>query len=258
MQDITVTGLAVTPVKALRVRQVDSVQLGRFGALGDRAFYLIDGSNRMINGKRYGGLQTVVADFDQDGGTLSLTFPDGAKVSDRVRYGDRVQTLFHSHPRRARLVEGPWSGALSEFFGAELRVVEDGSAVDRGRKAGVSLFSRGSLRRLAEVAESDPVDGRRFRMLIEIDGVARHQEDRWVGRRVRIGDARLEMHGHVGRCMVTTRNPESGEVDFQTLHALATYRRDEESDEPLPFGVYGEVLEGGVVKLGDPVALDAG
>ena len=28
-----------------------------------------------------------------------------------------------------------------------------------------------------------------------------------------------------------------------------------ESTEPLPFGIYGEVLEGGSVAIGDPVAL---
>jgi hypothetical protein len=35
--------------------------------------------------------------------------------------------------------------------------------------------------------ENGEVDVRRFRMLVEVDGVAAHAEDEWVGRTVRIG-----------------------------------------------------------------------
>ncbi|MGH2890582.1 MAG: MOSC domain-containing protein, partial [Solirubrobacteraceae bacterium] len=119
-----------------------------------------------------------------------------------------------------------------------------------------SVISRASLARLTEELESEPIDVRRFRMLVEIDGVEAHGEDRWVGSRVRIGSALVAMHGHVGRCMITTRHPDTGVVDLKTLHALASYRRDLDSTEPLPFGVYGEVLEGGAVSIGDPVSID--
>ncbi len=93
-------------------------------------------------------------------------------------------------------------------------------------------------------------------MLIEIDGVAAHEEDGWVGRRVRIGAAVVVMHGHVGRCLVTSRDPETGEVDLPTLDMLGGYRRDLDTTEPLPFGIYGEVLEPGRVSVGDAVALE--
>ena len=95
-------------------------------------------------------------------------------------------------------------------------------------------------------------------MLIEIEGVAAHAEDRWVGRRVRVGESLLTMHGHVGRCLITTRDPDTAETDLPTLDVLRSYRGGETSTEPLPFGIYGEVLEGGVVRLGDPVSLDGG
>ena len=63
------------------------------------------------------------------------------------------------------------------------------------------------------------------------------------------------MHGHVGRCLVTSRDPETGEVDLPTLDLLRDYRGELNSTEPLPFGIYGEVLQGGAVRLGDPVEL---
>ena len=90
-------------------------------------------------------------------------------------------------------------------------------------------------------------------MLIEIDGVEPHEEDGWVGSQVRVGPALLRMHGHVGRCLITSRDPESADVDLPTLEQLGEYRREVDSTEPLPFGIYGEVLEGGSVRVGDAV-----
>ena len=101
-----------------------------------------------------------------------------------------------------------------------------------------------------------PVDGRRFRMLIEIDGIGPHEEDTWVGRELEIGDARVRWHGNIGRCVTTTRSPDSGEVNLPTLKMLAAYRlHGIETTERLPFGIHGEVLRGGIVRIGDPVAL---
>jgi hypothetical protein len=115
----------------------------------------------------------------------------------------------------------------------------------------VSLVSRGSLRRLGEQGGIEPYDVRRFRMMIEIDGVAAHAEDDWMGQRLQIGSAVLRFDGHVGRCLVTGRDPETGESDMPTLDLLRAYRTDLETTEPLPFGVYGRVLRPGTINVGD-------
>jgi uncharacterized protein YcbX len=91
-------------------------------------------------------------------------------------------------------------------------------------------------------------------MLVEVDGVDAHGEDTWVGRRVRIGEALVSFNGHVGRCLVTSRDPDTGTIDLPTLDLLRGYRGDEPSTEPLPFGIYGEVIEPGAVRLGDHVS----
>ena len=117
----------------------------------------------------------------------------------------------------------------------------------------MSLISQASLERLGQEAAAQDVDGRRFRMLFEIDGVGPHEEDTWIGQRVRIGDAVVQPVGDVGRCVVTKCDPDTGTSDLDTLGALARYRREGQT-EPLPFGVYGEVVEPGRVRLGDPVS----
>ncbi len=250
---VAVTGLAITPVKGTRLRSVERLELGPAGADGNRRFFLIDGRDRMINSKVLGDLQRVVADFDPGDRALTLTFPDGAVVSGPVVHGAAVSAQFFSRVASGVLVEGPWADALSSFLGQPLRLVDSGGAVDRGPRGGVSLISRASLGRLAEAAGQTEIDSRRFRMLVEIDGVAAHEEDRWPGRAVRIGDALVRFGGHVGRCLVTSRDPDTGEIDLPTLDLLGDYRRGLGTTEPLPFGIYGEVVAPGNVRLGDPV-----
>jgi uncharacterized protein len=256
MSEITVTALSVTPVKAMRLRQVDTIELDEYGARGDRCFYVIDERGRMVNGKQFARLQTVVPDYDPAAQELTLTFPDGHRAQGRVEYGDPVTTRFYRRSDQAPELRGPWSSELSAFIGHPLRIVAARTGVDRGREGGASIVSRASLGRVAQAADRESVDARRFRMLIEVDGPAAHEEDRWVGRRVRVGESLLTMHGHVGRCLITSRDPDTAETDLPMLDVLRSYRGHEDSTEPLPFGIYGEVLEGGAVRVGDSVSLD--
>jgi uncharacterized protein YcbX len=252
----TVTRLSITAVKGTRLRSVDSVTLGPDGAAGDRRFFLIDERNQMVSGTRLGALVSVVAEFHDS--HLALTFPDGRTVEDEVALGDAIETQFFSARVGVRLVDGPWSELLSEVAGQPLRLVqpENGAvAVDRGPIGAVTLISQGSLERLSREAGVPGVDARRFRMLIEVDGVAPHGEDAWIGRSVRIGEARVTFGGNVGRCAFTTRDPETGRVDLKTLHLLERYRGEVSTTEPLPFGVYGSVAEPGTVQLGDRVTV---
>ena len=126
-------------------------------------------------------------------------------------------------------------------------------APDRLRSGAATLLGTASLEAMARVFGIDAVDGRRFRMNFGIDGLEAHEEDGWLGRRVRLGEAVVVPQGNVGRCAVTTQNPETGKPDLDTLKALVAYRGEIESTEPLPFGVHAAVAEAGRVKLGDPV-----
>ena len=248
---VTVTALRTAAIKGTRLVSAERVELDERGAAGDRRFFVVDERDRMRNGKQLGSLQAVVARLAD--GMLSLEFPDGSVVDGPVATGEAVTAQFFSHQLTGRVVLGPWSQALSDFCGQPLRLLEARSAVDRGAKGPVSLLSRGSLRRLAQEAQLDSVDARRFRMMIEVDGVAPHAEDGWLGQRLQVGGAVLRFEGHVGRCLITGRDPETGEPTLPTLDLLRAYRGAVESTEPLPFGVYGRVLRPGTVRVGDTV-----
>jgi uncharacterized protein YcbX len=231
--------------------------LERGGVRENRRFYLVDERGAMVNGKQIGELSELCSEYRDADRTLTLTLPGGDEISGPVRVGGEIDARFFRMTLRAPVVLGPWSEAISTHVGRSLRLVEADPArkgVDRGDRGAVSLVSRGSLDRLASMAgNGTEIDPRRFRMLVEVDGVDPHGEDAWVRRRVRIGQALVGFNGHVGRCLVTNRNPDSGTIDLPTLDLLREYRDDEPSTEPLPFGIYGEVIEPGAVRVGDPV-----
>lgn len=239
----------------MRLVSVETIELEAAGVRGDRRFYLVDDDGGLVNAKRVPSLLTVRAAVED--GHLTLRFADGTTVDGEVHsLGERVETNFFGRPVVGRIVEGPWSAALSELAGRSVRVARterEGDGYDRGTQAGVSLVSTASLEALrVATGVEQPVDGRRFRMTIGIDGVEPHAEDGWIGSRVRVGGAAILVREHVGRCAVTTRDPDTGIRDLETLDAIAAYR-DVPTVEPLPFGVWCEVVEPGSVAVGDPV-----
>ncbi len=253
-----VSGLLVTPVKSLRIQRRDAVTLERGGVPENRRFFIVDAENRMLNGNRVTTLQAVVAEYSHQERELTLHFPDGRAVSGSLSRGPLIAAHFHGTAVPAIAVNGPWSDALSEYAGTPIRLVESGlraGAVDRGSAGTISLISRGTLERVAVAAGVEgPLDDRRFRMLFEIDGVGAHEEDEWIDRPLRIGEAVITLRGHVGRCAITTRDPDTGTRDLDTLGALSKYRRDLPTTERLACGVYGEITQPGTVRVGDAVA----
>jgi uncharacterized protein YcbX len=253
----SVAWIYVAPVKGMALSRREEVRVEEFGVPDDRRFHVIGEDGRLLNGKQLAPLVQITAEWDEETSELRLTFPGGITVSDGVTLGDPVATSFYGRRQvDGRFVNGPFSDALSSFVGKPLRLVqanEPAAATDRGRGL-VTLLSTGSLEAIQQAAGLDaPLASRRFRMLCGVDGVKPHAEDSWLGRRVQVGEVELEIGGNVGRCLVTSRHPESGARNLPTLDVLAAYRAGIETTEPLPFGVWGAVAKPGVVRLGDPV-----
>jgi uncharacterized protein len=251
-----VARISIAPVKGLAVQRVDAVEIGPNGVAENRRLHLVDGTGRLVNGKTSMRLSLVASRLDLAAGTLAITVPARGTVCGEIHLGDALETIFFGRPAAGRLVVGPWNAALSAWSGIDVRLVmtdELGAAGDRGADAGVSIVSTASVADLARTGGRDGLDSRRFRMLFEIDGVEPYAEDSWIECDVQIGGAVVRPHGNVGRCVVTTCDPETGKRDFDTLGVLAAYRREIETSEPLPLGVVGDVVSTGRVRVGDAV-----
>jgi uncharacterized protein YcbX len=253
--EIRVARISIAPVKSLGLVHPEEVDLLPGGVRGDRRFWLVDEDGRLFNNKRNGPMVTIRPSWDEATRALALAFPDGTTVAGVVELGEPVAAVLYGRPHPSRRVLGPWEEAIAEHVGEPLTLLwSESRATDRGADGGdVSLVSRASLERLREEAGAgDPVDGRRFRLTFEIDGVAAHDEDEWIGRKVGVGSAEIVLAGDIGRCVVTSHDPDTGVTDLDTLGTLARYRRDGRT-EPLPFGIYGTVATPGRVRVGDLV-----
>jgi uncharacterized protein len=242
MADARVARINVTPVKSLRLDHPDEIELVTDGAREDRRFLLVDGERRLYNGKRDLALVRTSASWDADARHLELTLPDGKLVEGEVGSGQPTVVEVYGRPLRARLVDGPWADALSDLVGRSLTLVErdDGGWATDDRPA--SLVSRAAL-------DTIDGDGRRFRMLFELDGVPAHGEDEWRNRRLLVGEATLLVGDPTPRCAVPTASPDTGVRDRDVLGELLEKRGPIDGEACM--GVYAEVLEPGVVRVGD-------
>jgi uncharacterized protein len=254
----TVTRITIAPVKGLGLQHPEAVEVTANGVAENRRLHLINAGGWLINGKTMMELMLITAELDLDAGTLALRFPDGSVAEGPLALGERVASNLFGRLVPGHEIDGPFGPALSAFarIGVRLVMSDDvGEANDRGIDNAISIVSEASVDDLAREGGVETLDSRRFRMLFEVDGVEPYEEESWLGREVRVGDAVVRPLGNVGRCVITTRDPDTAEKDFDTLKVLAQYRRDIETTEPLPFGVSGEVVAPGAVRLGDPVAL---
>jgi uncharacterized protein len=250
----SVAWLHVAPVKGLALVERDEVALGPSGVEENRRFCLVDAEGRRYGALRDGRLQAIRSRWDSDARVLALEFPDGTVVEDEVVLDGESDTDLYDRRIPIRWVAGPWGEALSTYAGRPLRLAlteRPNGSVDRDRGP-VTLVSRASVDELARRAGAMAVDPRRFRMLIGLDGCSAHEEDEWIGRSVRVGDAVVRPLEQVARCAITTQDPATGVPDFDTLRELIAYRglRDGKHAD---MGVFGEVVQPGRVRVGDPI-----
>ncbi len=177
-----------------------------------------------------------------------------------VEAGDCVDTdMWGLRTLAGDVVADPtWSTFFSDVVGRRVQLVRArGSAYD---VEPVTLLGAASVAALAASAGVPEIDSRRFRMLIEFDGGDPHVEESWDGELLQVGEATLRVRGPVKRCAATTRDPDSGDVDLQTLRMITASRGRRQSVLGLGacLGVYAEVVEPGRVVVGDEVRLVGG
>jgi uncharacterized protein YcbX len=249
-----VARINVTPVKGTTLLHPERVELTPSGIPQNRRFFLIDEAGGLFSAPDLGALVRIVSAYDPDAELLTLTFPDGAVVRARADALDEGLTVdFYGRPVEADVVQGPFSDAISTYADRPLRVVRSRRQGDGSDVHHLSLMSTASVTALAAGADLERLDPRRFRMDLELDGCEPYEEDSWDGHRVRIGGAVVRIAGQVPRCVLTTKDPDTGEKDFNTLREIARQRPRIPGDGGLPFGMYAEVEEPGPVTVGDEV-----
>ncbi|MDQ2673873.1 MAG: MOSC domain-containing protein [Chloroflexota bacterium] len=249
--------LSITPVRSFALQHPDSIELGPRGVADDRRYSLHTADGRLFDATKRGSLVQLRAQLDRQNGheRLSIELPSGEVVADDVRLDEPTQLEIYGRSFTARPVIGPWAEAVSAWAGTELRLYRSERLAHEMDRNAVSIVSEASVEELARQGnDGEPVDSRRFRMLIEVAGAERpHQEDEWMGREVGIGEAVVRVTRPDPRCVITTQHPDTGKRDFPTLHVIRQYRGLREGRK-LDFGVYADVVVPGRVSVGDAIS----
>ncbi|HEY3085754.1 MAG TPA: MOSC N-terminal beta barrel domain-containing protein [Candidatus Dormibacteraeota bacterium] len=211
------------PVKSMAGERMESCMVTDHGLEGDRSWALIDGAphraGKPLTIKHHDRLLTYRARLA--GGGVEVAAPDGAST---MLDEDLVRRLEVESARPLELRELPGGN----FDDSHILIVNLASVAVLGLEAGMQ------------------VDHRRFRANLYVDGIEPEEEVGWLGRRIRAGDAELEVTDRCQRCVVITKDPDTTKASPELLRLLA-----ERHDESM--GVYCQVVRPGHVAVGDHV-----
>ena len=209
------------PVKSMAGERVDSAALTDMGFEGDRRWALVDGTanraGKLLTGTEEKRLMTYHARLT--GSDVEVVVPGGdTRRLDEALVSDVA--LVSGRPLTLRDLAG------ANFDDSPVLVVNLSTIAGFALAAGVA------------------VDHRRFRANLYIDGLEHEEELGWIGRRLVVGSAELEVIKRCERCVVITVDPDSTEVTPALLRVLT-----ETSDTCM--GVYCQVVRPGQVSVGD-------
>jgi uncharacterized protein len=247
---VTVSQLAIAPVKGMRLQGTSEVQLGRHGVTGDREFLVIGEDGELLLAGQTPALLQIEPAWDRVRNLLTLGFPDGDAVQDSPEPGPPATTrMYDGREIPGWIIPGPLGAALSAYLGRPVHLFKRAPEHIGNDDQPVTLMSQATLQALAPEFSGTVPDSRRFRMTITITGTGAWAEHAWGGQRVTTGEVILGVISPVPRCVVTTRNPESGATDARILHALARLR----GKNDITFGVWCGIHSPGRIQVGDVV-----
>ncbi len=116
----------------------------------------------------------------------------------------------------------------------------------------VHVLTTATIDRLRDLYPEGRIEVRRFRPNIVVEPASDERtfiENSWIGRTLTLGDeVRLNISGPCPRCVMTTLPQGDLPTDVGILRTAAQHNQAN-------VGVYATVLQGGMVRRGDPVRL---
>jgi hypothetical protein len=203
--------ITVYPVKSLDGVEREAARFTAGGALEhDRTYALVDEEGGYVNGKRERAVHRLRSEFDVASCHLDLSPPDGASETFDLSLDGE------DRPTDAEALT-EW---LSAYFGypVSLRHDRTGGFPDDTDASGPTVVATATIREVASWYDGIDVEGmrRRLRANLEIGGVPPFWEDHLFADRdhvvsFSIGDVELEGVNPCQRCVVPSRDPDTGE-----------------------------------------------
>lgn len=246
-EELVVRRAGFAPVKGMRHLALEAIQLDAHGAVGDRAWCLVNPDEaRVLKTVQHPSLIGVVARAEGD--VLDLSLPTGdATRATAGRTGETITCDYWGRAVELDLTDGPHGELVSDWLGRRVRV----AAAPRGGVVfgdPLTVVGTASLRELARrtghAGLADQAGRLRATLVVETDEP--YVEDSWAGREFSVGDAVVRVGGPVPRCAVIDHHPETGAKDARLLAALVRARPTNRVGEPM-LGAYATCVAPGRV-----------
>jgi uncharacterized protein YcbX len=270
----SVVALRRYPVKSMMGEEINAVEVGDAGVLGDRAYAIVDVSDGKIASAKNPGkwpdlfcFRAAFVDPPQSGAKIPpvrITLPDGTVItSDQM---DTNEILSRALSRKVTLdaatlsrPDGPIASAeeyWADIEGLEHRDIVTDFALPEGTffdTAVVHVLTTATLDRLRDAYPQGRFEAHRFRPNIVVrdeNGEKAFVENAWIGKVRTIGDTvRLSVTGPCPRCVMTTLPQGDLPKDVGILRAAAQHNQAN-------VGIYASVRQGGKVRRGDSISLE--
>lgn len=268
----TVVGSVVSlwryPVKSMLGEELNATEVTERGLLGDRAYALVDASDGKVasakNPRKWGRLFDFRAAFVEQPRRgepippVRITLPDGTLYTSEQ--GGIDQVLSGELGRAAKLMtQAPEKPQLEEYWPDVEGLIHRETVTEESMPSGlffdlgvIHLLTTATINRLRELYPQGRFEVRRFRPNIVVEpasGESGFVENGWLNRTLGIGEeVRLRVFSPCPRCVMTTLPQGDLPQDYGILRAAAQHNQAN-------VGVYAMVVQGGVVRRGDEVAL---
>ena len=211
------------PVKSMAGERLESCVITQTGLEGDRRWAFVDGTvnraGKLLTNTQDARLMTYKARLVGEGVEVLTPLGQSRNLDEQL-----VAELANEVSRPLTLRDT----AGVNFDDSHVLVVNLATVADFSLAAGLRI------------------DPRRFRANLYLKGFEPEEEVRWLGRRIRAGDAELEVVKRCERCAVITRDPET------TIASPALLRVLTQTSETF-MGVYCRVVRPGLVTAGDSI-----
>ena len=253
-----ITHLMSTAIKGFAVRSLQAAKVLSTGLAGDRDFFIVDDADQLFSVSRSGAFVTWWATWEPETETLRVGRGEDVVLAEKVQLGERISAGFYGYRKvEARVVDGCWADLVSDIAGRRLRLVKCSSPSDGIDLAPVSLVANASISSLGAEADGRPLDPRRFRLNISIEGPSPFDEETWSGCTVEAGTARFLLGGQIPRCAAVLHRPDDGSFDVNPLKRISERRGVQLGPwgRGLHLGMHATVIHEGHIRVGDPVSI---
>lgn len=233
-----ISGINRYPIKSFAGESLDTCTIDTYGLVGDRCYAFFDetkeGWDSFFTAREIPKMLAYKAKFVDESAEseypqVKITSPEGQTFS----WDDDLLAEMQTYSKKKMQMRS------YQMQSPDLKAVDEGS---------ILIITNTSLNNLEDIWGKQ-LDARRFRanIVVTVDENAFGEKD-WIGKRIAVGSAELQVDKYCDRCSMVTLDPDTLDRDASLLKKINT-------EMNLNFGVYASVKKTGHIRVGEKLVI---